>query len=271
MSAAGSHEVRGRTLGIVGYGRIGSQVSVLAETLGMNVVYFDPARVLPMGNARGCESLGTLLESSDVVTIHVPLNDSTVNLIGKDEVSRMRSGAALINNSRGGVVDIDALAGALTSGQLSGAAVDVFPKEPASNDEPFESPLKGLDNVILTPHIGGSTEEAQRAIGEEVAAKLITLMNRGSTASAVNVPEVDLPVLHESNHRLLHYHHNVPGVLNKLHRITTDLNINISAEYLQSDMKHSYVIMDVEAGKGEDLKRRIKADIPETIRVRTVW
>ncbi len=270
-SASGSHEVRGRTLGIVGYGRIGSQVSVLAESMGLNVVFYDSAHRLPLGNATPCATLEDVLEQADVVTVHVPSTNGTRGMIGADQIGRMKPGAALINNARGDVVDIEALGAALASGHLGGAAVDVFPAEPASNDEGFESPLRGLDNVILTPHVGGSTEEAQLAIAEEVSAKLAKLMNNGSTATAVNVPQVDLPMLHEHNHRVLHFHHNVPGVLSKLHGLVADLGVNISAEHLQSDARHSYVIMDVDPSRGEELKERIRTEIPETIRVRTLW
>jgi D-3-phosphoglycerate dehydrogenase len=182
----------------------------------------------------------------------------------------MRRGACLINNARGEVVDLAALADALRDGRLSGAAIDVFPDEPEHNSQPFRSPLSGLDNVILTPHIAGSTEEAQRNIGEETAAKLVRYMNNGSTSTAVNVPEVELPLLHPGNHRILHFHHNVPGVLSKLHRLMADLGVNITAEYLQSNPKHSYVIMDIEPVEGDAVKEGLKK-IPETIRVRTLW
>lgn len=269
-SASGFHEVRGRTLGIIGYGRIGSQVSVLAEALGMRVLYFDTANCLPLGNAQCRGSLESLLEECDVVSVHVPSTAATRNLIGAPQFARMKKGALLINNARGDVVDVDALADALKRGHLGGAAVDVFPKEPESNQEAFESPLRGLENVILTPHIAGSTEEAQRNIGEEVATKLSRFMNNGSTSTAVNVPQVDLPMLHEGRHRILHFHHNVPGVLSKIHRIMADLNVNITAEYLQSNPKHSYVIIDVDPAHGETVKSKL-AEIPETIRVRTLW
>lgn len=270
-TAEGAHEVRGRTLGIVGYGRIGSQVSVLAETMGMRVIYYDVANRLPLGNAQRCETLEELLAQADAVTIHVPAQRDTTRMIGADEIRLMKKSAVLINNARGNVVVVEDLAHALRDGVIAGAAVDVFPEEPSSRESAFESPLRGLDNVILTPHIAGSTEEAQHAIAEEVSGKLIKLMNSGTTSGAVNVPEVELPMLHENDHRVLHFHHNVPGVLSKLHGITAELGVNISAEYLQSDAKRSYVIMDVERGKGEELKRRIASEIEETIRVRTVW
>jgi len=269
-SSTGAHEVRGRTLGIVGYGRIGSQVSVLAEALGMRVRFFDTAPVLPLGNAQPAPSLDALLESSDIVTIHVPGSPATVNLMSEARIAQMRPGACLINNARGNIVDVDALASALRAGALTGAAIDVFPKEPASSEEPFDSPLRGLPNVILSPHVGGSTEEAQAAIAEEVATKLIRFMNNGSTTVAVNVPEVDLPVLAPDRHRILHFHQNVPGVLSKLHAMIADLGVNIHAETLGSDAKHGYVILDVDAKEGKAIKAGLRA-IPETIRVRALW
>lgn len=269
-SASGFHEVRGRTLGLIGYGRIGSQVSVLAESLGVRVIYFDVADRLPLGNASAVKKLEDLLAAADVVSLHVPSTAQTRGMIGRRELALMREGACLINNARGDVVDIDALAAALKSNHLAGAALDVFPEEPEHNDQPFTSPLVGLDNVILSPHIAGSTEEAQRNIGEETATKLIKFMNNGSTSTAVNVPEVELPMLHAGNHRILHVHQNVPGVLSKLHRLMADLGVNITAEYLQSNPKHSYVIMDIEPVEGDAVKEGLKR-IPETIRVRTLW
>lgn len=269
-SAEGAHEVRGRTLGIVGYGRIGSQVSVLAEAMGMNVLYYDVGNVLPLGNARSAPSLHALLQSSDVVTVHVPATPATRGLIGRAEIERMKRESFFINNARGEVVDLEAVAEGLRSGRLAGAAVDVFPREPGSNEEPFESPLIGLENVILTPHIGGSTIEAQRNIADEVATKLIKYMNNGSTTTAVNMPEVELPSLHPDHHRILHYHRNVPGVLSNMHRLMADLGVNIAAEYLQSNPHHSYVIMDVQATRGDAVKQGLRS-IPETVRVRTLW
>ncbi|MBL8745590.1 MAG: phosphoglycerate dehydrogenase [Phycisphaerae bacterium] len=269
-SASGFHEVRGRTLGLIGYGRIGSQVSVLAESLGMRVIYFDTADRLPLGNAVAVRRLEDLLSAADVVSLHVPSTPQTRGMIGTRELALMRKDASLINNARGDIVDLDALAKALTSRHLAGAALDVFPDEPENNNQPFKCPLVGLDNVILSPHIAGSTEEAQRNIGEETATKLIKFMNNGSTSTAVNVPEVELPMLHKGNHRILHVHRNVPGVLSKLHRLMADLGVNITAEYLQSNPKHSYVIMDIEPVEGDAVKEGLKK-IPETIRVRTLW
>jgi D-3-phosphoglycerate dehydrogenase / 2-oxoglutarate reductase len=272
-SAAGAHEIRGRTLGIIGYGRIGSQLSVLAEAMGMRVRYHDVVDVLPLGNAIPAPTLDELLADSDVVTLHVPATASTARMIGQRELEKMKPGAMLINNARGSVVDLDALADSLRSGRLSGAAIDVYPEEPAKNDAEFATPLAGLENVILTPHIGGSTLEAQRNIAEEVGGKLIKLMNNGSTTTAVNLPEVELPKLHAEHHRVLHIHKNVPGVLSKLHNVTAELGVNIAAEFLQSDSARSYMIFDVAASaeQAEALRKRLKAEVPETIRVRTIW
>jgi D-3-phosphoglycerate dehydrogenase len=270
-SAVGAHEIRGRTLGIVGYGRIGSQVSVLAEAMGMKVLFHDLVDVLPMGNAEQADSLHDLLARSDVVTLHVPATSETENLIGKAQLETMRAGSYLLNNARGNVVDIDALREVLLKKHLAGAAVDVFPKEPASNDEAFHSPLRGLDNVILTPHIGGSTIEAQQNIAESAATRLVRLMNNGTTASAVNVPPVQLPRLHANHHRIIHFHRNVPGVLSKLHRVIADLDINIAAEHLQSNPDHSYLILDISpSSKETDLREKLMA-FEETLRVRILW
>jgi D-3-phosphoglycerate dehydrogenase len=269
-SAAGAHEIRGRTMGIVGYGRIGSQVSVLAEAMGMKVVYHDVTGTLPLGNADRLGSLEDVLRAADCVTLHVPATEQTNNMIGERELSLMKPGAFLINNARGSVVDIDALRAALESGRLGGAAIDVFPEEPAAREDAFETPLAGLPNVILTPHVGGSTVEAQQNIAEEVGNKLVRLINNGSTATSVNVPAVELPQLHASHHRVLHYHRNVPGVLQKLNSVIADSGANVAAQFLQSDMKHSYVIMDVQTEDSEAIKAGLR-DIEETIRVRVLW
>ena len=269
-SASGFHEVRGRTLGIVGYGRIGSQVSVLAESMGMRVIFFDSADRLPLGNATSVKKLDDLLSQADVVSLHVPSTPQTKGMIGARELGLLKPGAVFINNARGEVVDVDALAAALRSKRLLGAAVDVFPEEPEHNDQPFSSPLLGIPSVILTPHIAGSTEEAQRNIGEETATKLAKFMNNGSTSTAVNVPEVELPMLHTGNHRVLHFHRNVPGVLSKMHRLMADLGVNITAEYLQSNPRHSYVIIDMEPTQGDLVKQGLR-EIPETVRVRELW
>ena len=266
-SAKESREVRGRTLGIVGYGHIGSQLSVLAEGLGMRVVYFDIARRLALGNAHALPSLQAVLEASDVVSLHVPDTDRTRNLIGTKELAQMKRGAALINNSRGKVVDLEALAAALRSGHLAGAAADVFPEEPAENGQGFRTPLAGLGNVILTPHIGGSTEEAQEAIAVDVAEKLARFWKHGTTATAVNFPQVDLPQVKDGLLRILHVHRNVPGVLGKMHTLLAQAGINIHAEFLQSDSDTSFVILDVDPFGDATLLDGLGA-MPETIRMR---
>lgn len=283
-SASGAHEVRGRTLGLVGYGRIGSQVSVMAEAMGMRVVFFDTTAVLPLGNARAVRTLDELLAQSDVVSLHVPATKATDRLIGAKQIGAMKPGAYLINNARGGVVDITALASALREKKLAGAALDVFPKEPSSNTEPFESELRGLGNVILTPHVAGSTEEAQESIAVDVATKLIRFINNGSTSGSVNSPQVELPeqslVSDEGDavasapasrrHRILHFHRNVPGVLSKMHAIIADVGANIAAEYLQTNPEVGYVVLDVDPTNAAEIVERLKA-IPETIRVRMLW
>jgi len=269
-TADGRHEVRGRTLGIVGYGHIGSQVSVLAEAIGMRVIFYDIAHRMPLGNAQPMDSLDALLTEADIVTLHVPGTAQTQNLLSAERIARMKPGACLINNARGDVVDLEALADALRAGRLSGAAVDVFPAEPPAGTDEFRTPLAGVPSALLTPHIGGSTEEAQRTIALEVAGKLARYMNNGSTLGSVNLPEVDLPSLREGSHRILHYHRNVPGVLSKLHTMIADLNVNITAEHLQSNARFGYVILDVDASHGEEIKDGLK-QIPETVRVRTLW
>jgi len=269
-SASESHEIRGRTLGIVGYGHIGSQVSVLAEAFGMRVIYYDILGKLPLGNAAPVASLEALLEEADVVTLHVPATETTRKMIGREEMARMKRGAFLINNARGSVLDVEALAEALKSGHLGGAAVDVFPSEPRESQAEFECPLSDAPNVILTPHIGGSTEEAQIGIAHDVSSKLIRFLETGSTVSAVNLPEVDLPRLRPDQHRILHIHHNVPGVLSRMHKLLAERDININAEYLQSDANVSYVILDTDPIDDPALKTEL-ASIPETLRVRTLW
>jgi len=243
-SAAGSIEVRGKTLGIVGYGHIGTQVGVLAESLGMQVLYFDIETKLALGNAQPAKTLDDLLARADVVSLHVPETPETKWMIGARQLAKMRVGSMLINAARGTVVDIDALAASLKSGHLSGAAIDVFPVEPQGNNDKFVSPLVGMDNVILTPHVGGSTLEAQDNIGREVAAKLLRYSDNGSTLSAVNFPEVSLPG-HANSQRLLHIHKNVPGILSRINEIFSRESINIDAQFLQTDSKVGYVVIDV--------------------------
>lgn len=280
-SAEGCHEVRGRTIGIVGYGHIGSQVSVLAEAMGMRVRYFDVVDKLPLGNAQAVGSLGELLESSDVVTLHVPDTAQTRGMIGARELGRMRPGSFLINNARGGVVDVPALASALKSGHLAGAAVDVFPKEPVGKGESFESELRGLANVILTPHVGGSTAEAQANIARDVSGKLMRFMNNGSTTGAVNVPNVDLPGQSEvglsgtargRHHRILHFHHNEPGVMSRVNRVMSDRGVNVAGQYLRTDADIGYVVLDVDpTDQDTSTIERELGEIPETIRTRVLW
>jgi D-3-phosphoglycerate dehydrogenase len=246
-SAANSWEVRGKTLGIVGYGSIGAQLSVLAEGLGMHVLFHDLTPRLPLGRAEPCASLRELLASADVVSLHVPDTPATRGMIGEAELRAMRRGGFLVNASRGGVVDVDALARALRDGHLLGAAVDVFPREPAGAEEEFVSPLRGLDNVILTPHIGGSTAEAQARIGGEVARKLIDYSDVGTTAGAVNFPQVQLPA-RPLGTRFMHVHRNAPGMLARILDVFTRRRLNIGAQYLQTDGAIGYVVMDLDGG-----------------------
>ena len=270
-SAAGSHEVRGKTLGIVGYGHIGTQVGVIAQSLGMHVIFHDIETKLSLGNARAAAGLDDLLSRSDIVTLHVPETAATQGMFGAAQIARMKPGAHLINASRGTVVDIDALAEALKSGQVGGAAVDVFPAEPKGNADPFVSPLIGLDNVILTPHIGGSTLEAQDNIGLEVAAKLIRYSDNGSTLSAVNFPEVTLPE-HTGSLRLLHIHRNVPGVLSQVNDVFSRLGVNIDGQFLRTHPKVGYVVIDVTASQEQATQVRDELSrIPGTLRTRILY
>ena len=268
-SAVHSHEIRGKTLGIVGYGSIGTQLSVLAEGLGMHVAFYDVVNKLPLGNARQVPKLHDLLAQSDIVSLHVPELPSTQWMIGPAEIAAMKQGGILINAARGTVVDIDALAEGIKSEKLWGAAIDVFPVEPGSNNEEFQSPLRGLDNVILTPHIGGSTMEAQANIGGEVAEKLVKYSDNGTSISSVNFPEVALPA-HPGKHRILHIHHNVPGVLSEINRIFSDNHINISGQYLQTNEKVGYVVIDIDAASS-DLALEKLADVQGTIRSRVLF
>jgi D-3-phosphoglycerate dehydrogenase len=268
-SAVNSHEIRGKTLGIVGYGSIGTQLSVLAEGLGMHVAFYDVVSKLPLGNARQVSRLHDLLAQSDIVTLHVPELPSTKWMIGPAEIAAMKPGGILINAARGTVVDIEALAEGITSKKLWGAAIDVFPVEPGSNKDEFVSPLRGLDNVILTPHVGGSTMEAQANIGGEVAEKLVKYSDNGTSVSSVNFPEVALPA-HPGKHRLLHIHHNVPGVLSEINRIFSENHINIASQYLQTNEKVGYVVTDIDAASS-DLALEKLAKVPGTIRSRVLF
>ena len=268
-SATGSHEVRGKKLGIIGYGHIGSQLSIIAESLGMDVHFYDIENKLPLGNAKQVRSLEELLSSCDVISLHVPELPSTKNLMNAERIAQLKQGAILINAARGTVVDINALTQALKDGKIHGAAIDVFPIEPASINEEFVSPLREFDNVILTPHIGGSTAEAQENIGFEVAGKFVKYSDNGSTLSSVNFPEVSLPE-HEGTKRLLHIHENRPGILNKLNQIFVEANLNIAAQYLQTDPKIGYVVVDVETNDASPLLTKLK-EIDGTIRARVLY
>jgi D-3-phosphoglycerate dehydrogenase len=265
-TASRAHEVRGKCLGVVGYGRIGSQLGILAEGLGMQVIYYDIEHKLPIGNAKPVNSFEEVLAQADVVSLHVPETPVTKNMIDRAAIESMRQGSLLINAARGTVVDIDALATALESGHLGGAAIDVFPVEPRSNKETFESPLRRFDNVILTPHIGGATEEAQFNIGREVAAKLIKYSDNGSTVSAVNFPQVTIPD-HEDRRRLLHIHKNEPGVMESINHVFSAHGVNVAAQYLETQADVGYVVMDIELEDAGPLLEELRA-IPATIRVR---
>jgi D-3-phosphoglycerate dehydrogenase len=268
-SAKNAFEIRGKTLGVIGYGNIGAQLGVLAEALGMNVLFYDVLKKLNLGNARQVDTLRELMSASDVVSLHVPANDTTQGMIGKRELEWMKSSAVLLNASRGNVVQIDALVEALESHAILGAAIDVFPEEPSSNDEAFVSPLTFFDNVILTPHIGGSTVEAQENIGTEVSEKLIRYSDNGSTLSAVNFPEVALPA-HLGKHRLLHIHRNVPGVLTGINQIFSKESVNVSAQYLQTRGSIGYVVMDIDAEHSERALEGLRK-VEGTIRTRVLF
>ena len=265
-SASGSTEIRGKTLGIVGYGHIGSQLGIIAESMGMRVIFQDVENKLPLGNAEARGSIESLLKEADVVSLHVPDTEETRNLMSASLISTMRKGSYLINAARGTVVDIDALSNAIKSGHIAGAAIDVFPKEPKSNNERFESPLVGLDNVLLTPHIGGSTLEAQANIALEVASKLVRYSDNGTTRSAVNFPQVSLPD-HGLTRRIMHIHHNEPGVLKDINQVFFGSEVNIAAQYLQTEGGIGYVVMDVESDDVTSLMKDL-AKIPATIRTR---
>jgi D-3-phosphoglycerate dehydrogenase / 2-oxoglutarate reductase len=270
-SATGSFEVRDKVLGIIGYGHIGTQVGLLAEGLGMRVIFHDIEAKLTLGNARAASSLDDLLQRSDIVTLHVPQTPQTAMMMGASQIAKMRRGTALINASRGTVVDIEALAESLRSGHLSGAAVDVFPVEPTANGEAFVSPLVGMDNVILTPHIGGSTLEAQDNIGVEVAAKLVRYSDNGSTLSAVNFPEATLPE-HPHSRRLLHIHRNIPGMLSRINEIFSRENVNIDGQFLQTNGEIGYVVADVSTSEEQAIALKdALASIPGTLRTRVLY
>ncbi|WP_257254940.1 MULTISPECIES: phosphoglycerate dehydrogenase [unclassified Endozoicomonas] len=268
-SAVNSYEIRGKKLGIIGYGSIGSQLSVLAESMGMDVYYYDVVTKLSIGNASQVGSLNDLLAMSDVVSLHVPETPATQWMFGEVQFAAMKEGSVLINASRGTVVDIQSLASAIETGKLLGAAIDVFPEEPRSNNDEFVSPLRGLDNVILTPHVGGSTQEAQENIGREVSEKFIMYSDNGTTLSSVNFPEVSLPG-HPDKHRILHIHENIPGVLVAINKVFSQNNINISGQFLQTNESVGYVVIDVDADHSEIALEKLK-EIDGTIRCRVLY
>jgi len=268
-SATNSFEIRGKSIGIVGYGSIGSQLSVLAESLGMKVYFYDVITKLPLGNATQVDSMAALLGTVDIVSLHVPETASTQDMMGAKQFEQMKQGGILINAARGTVIDIDALCDALSSKKLLGAAIDVFPTEPKSNKEEFLSPLREFDNVILTPHVGGSTMEAQANIGLEVGEKLATYSDTGTSITSVNFPEVALPA-HPENHRLLHIHQNIPGVMSEINQVLSDNNINICGQYLQTNEGVGYVVVDVNKEYSELAQEKLKA-VTGTIRCRVLF
>ncbi len=267
--ATGSFELRGKTLGIIGYGNIGSQVSNMAEAMGMHVLYYDVATKLPHGNARQIRDLKELLKKSNIVTLHVPSDSTTRNMIDPAAIKLMRKGSILINHSRGDVVDLDAVSKALKSGKLAGAAIDVFPEEPEKNGDEFRSVLQNLPNVILTPHIGGSTEEAQANIGLDVTAKLIKYLDFGTSEGSHTVPPVSLPP-QAGTHRILHIHRNIPGVLGEINSRLSDHGINITGQYLKTNDEIGYVILDVESKLSKEAFELLK-DVPGTVKARMVY
>jgi len=267
--ASGAHELRGKTIGIIGYGNIGSQVSVLAEALGMKVLFYDAETKLPLGNARDSKSLKELLNQSDVVTLHVPEIASTQNMINKNTLAHFKKGAVLINYARGTVVDIPALKKAIEKGNIGGAAVDVFPVEPEKNGDVFESELQGLPNVLLTPHIGGSTQEAQANIGVDVSAKLFNYLEKGITTGSHTIPALALPP-QEGAHRILHIHQNVPGVLSQINTLLSKNNINIVGQYLKTNDSIGYVVLDVDKGLSKNAMELLKS-VKQTIKVRMLY
>jgi len=267
--AKGSYELRGKTLGIIGYGNIGTQVSILAEAVGMRVRYFDVATRLPLGNAEPCRSVKELVSKSDIITLHVPETAQTRNMINKTVLKQFKKGAILLNYARGEVVDIQALSNALGSGLLGGAAIDVFPWEPEKNGDAFSTPLQQMSNVLLTPHIGGSTEEAQQNIGVDVSAKLFHYLEMGATTGSHTVPELSLPP-QEGTHRILHIHKNVPGVLSSINSTLSANNINILGQYLKTNEEIGYVVLDVDKKLSSKALSLLK-DVKDTIKVRMLY
>jgi D-3-phosphoglycerate dehydrogenase / 2-oxoglutarate reductase len=268
-SAKGSFEVRGKKLGLIGYGNIGTQLSVIAESLGMRVLYYDREERLSLGNAVKCKTMKEVLENADVISLHVDGRESNTNLIGEKEFGLMKKGVIFINLSRGHVVDIKALKESIAAGKVAGSAIDVFPYEPVSNDEEFKSELRGLPNTILTPHIGGSTLEAQENIGQFVPAKFLDYINAGSTSNSVNFPNLTLPTL-ENAHRLIHIHNNVPGILAKINHVLAQHGINIVGQYLKTNEHIGYVITDINKEYNKDVIKELRA-IEHTIKFRMLY
>ena len=269
-AANGCHEARGKTIGIIGYGHIGTQVGILAEALGLSVLFYDVENKMVLGNAKQVNTLDELLENSDIVTLHVPELPTTKNMISKAQFAKMKDGVRFLNASRGTVVDIEALCEALRSGKVAGAAVDVYPKEPSKNGEEFVTPLREFDNVILTPHIGAGTEEAQKNIGTEVSEKLALYSDNGSTLTAVNFPEVSLPTKRADVSRLLHVHKNVPGVMRQINETFAKLNINVAAQYLQTTADIGYVVMDIHSDKPQEVVPSLR-NIEGTLKCRILY
>jgi D-3-phosphoglycerate dehydrogenase / 2-oxoglutarate reductase len=267
--AKGSYELRGKTLGIIGYGNIGSQVSILAEGLGMKVIFYDAVTKLPLGNAVAKKSLKEVLNQADIITLHVPETAQTKNLINKANLKYFKKGGILINYARGEVVDLDALAKAITEGSISGAAIDVYPWEPEKNGDTFQTPLQNLPNVILTPHIGGSTEEAQMNIGEDVSNKLLQYLEMGSSTGSHTIPSLSLPP-QEGTHRILHIHNNVPGVLSAINTALSQHHINILAQYLKTNDEVGYVVLDVDKKLSNQALQLLK-ELKDTIKVRLLY
>lgn len=263
------YEVRGKTLGIVGYGHIGSQVSVLAEALGMKVIFYDVMTKLSLGNAQSSRSLDDLIKKSDIITLHVPGTPETKNLINASRIKKMKPGVVLVNLSRGDVMDVWAVKDAIEKKLIGGLAVDVFPEEPKSNKDLFASPLQSLPNVILTPHIGGSTVEAQEAIGLDVAEKLIAFVENGSSSGSLTIPEISLPVLHNA-HRILHVHHNVPGVLSQINGVLSKMKVNILGQYLKTNEDIGYVVLDIDKKSSTRVMAELKK-VKNTIRTRSLY
>lgn len=267
--AKGSHELRGKTLGIIGYGNIGTQVSILAEAMGMSVIYYDIETKLPLGNARDIKTLQNLLGESDIVTLHVPETPQTKNIINSENIGFFKKGAILINYARGEVIEIEALSKAIESGHIAGTAIDVFPVEPEKNGDIFKTPLQNLPNVLLTPHIGGSTEEAQENIGEDVSGKLLNYLEKGITWGSVTVPGLSLPP-QEGSHRILHIHKNVPGVLSQINGQLSNNNINIVGQFLKTNESIGYVVVDVDKELSKQATELLK-EVPHTIKVRLLY